>query len=216
MKRLTTRPRWTTRSSSISHSNVTEGRTAIYPTTGSEFQNVRLILEFKALTPPIFRGGPNFLEAENWMKEIKKILDVMAVLEERRVSLASCWEMKQTIGGTWSRLLKMWLRWFGCNMRSFFYLITFQRPLEDKKKLNLYTWFKGIWQWLNMQQSSHKYLDMIRMWLQMNKCELNNSKRGWYWTLEHRLLPSCFVLTVRLWQRLLLWKGNGGSSKVEK
>ena len=47
-----------------------------------------LIWEFKALTP-IFRGGPNFLEVENWMKEIKKILDVMTMLEERRVSLAS-------------------------------------------------------------------------------------------------------------------------------
>ena len=48
-----------------------------------------LIWEFKALTPPIFRGGPNFLEAQNWMKEIKKILDVMAMPEEGRVSLAS-------------------------------------------------------------------------------------------------------------------------------
>ena len=48
-----------------------------------------LIREFKALTPPIFRGGPNFLEVENWMKEIKKILDVMVVPKEMRVSLAS-------------------------------------------------------------------------------------------------------------------------------
>ena len=57
-----------------------------------------LIWEFKALTPPIFRGGPNFLEADNWMKEIKKILDVMAMPEERRVSLASfmLWDMIKT------------------------------------------------------------------------------------------------------------------------
>ena len=48
-----------------------------------------LIQEFKALTPPILWGELDFLEAENWMKEIKKILDVMAVLEEKRVSLAS-------------------------------------------------------------------------------------------------------------------------------
>ena len=75
--KLTTRPRQTTRSSPISHGNVTERRAAIYPTVGLEFQNVSLIWEFKALTPPIFRGGPNFLEVENWMKEIKKILDVM-------------------------------------------------------------------------------------------------------------------------------------------
>ena len=59
--KLTTRPRQTTRSSLISHGNVTEGRVAIYPTAGLEFQNVSLIREFKALTPPIFQGGPNFL-----------------------------------------------------------------------------------------------------------------------------------------------------------
>ena len=87
--RLTTRPKRTTRSSPISHGDVTEGRPVIHPVAGSECQNVSLIREFKALNPPSFRGGPNFLEAENWMKEIKKILDVMAVPEERRVSLAS-------------------------------------------------------------------------------------------------------------------------------
>ena len=87
--RLTTGPKRTTRSSPISPSDVTEGRPVIHPVAGSECQNVSLIWEFKALTPPIFRGGPNFLEAKNWMKEIKKILDVMAVPEERRVSLAS-------------------------------------------------------------------------------------------------------------------------------
>ena len=89
LNKLTPRPRRTTRSSPISHGNVTERRAAIYPTAGSEFQNMSLVREFKALTFPIFRGGPNFLEAENWMKEIKKILHVMAVLEEKRVSLAS-------------------------------------------------------------------------------------------------------------------------------
>ncbi|XP_059590466.1 uncharacterized protein LOC132253091 [Vitis vinifera] len=87
--RLTTRPKRTTRSSPISHGDVNEGRPVIHPVAGSECQNVSLIREFKALNPPSFRGGPNFLEAENWMKEIKKILDVMAVPEERRVSLAS-------------------------------------------------------------------------------------------------------------------------------
>ena len=87
--RLTTRPRRTTRSSPISHGDVTEGRPVIHPVAGSEWQNVSLIREFKALNPPSFRGGPNFLEAENWLKEIKKILDVMAVPKEMRVSLAS-------------------------------------------------------------------------------------------------------------------------------
>ncbi|RVW58028.1 hypothetical protein CK203_114204 [Vitis vinifera] len=47
-------------------------------------QYLMVIIESSKLS-----GGPNFLEAENWMKEIKKILDVMAVPEERRVSLAS-------------------------------------------------------------------------------------------------------------------------------
>ncbi|KAJ9671053.1 hypothetical protein PVL29_027174 [Vitis rotundifolia] len=86
--RLTTRLRQTTRSSPLSHGNVTEGRATIYLVAGSEYQNVSLIRELKALTPPIFRGGPNFLEAQNWMKEIKKIPDAIAVPEEMRVSLA--------------------------------------------------------------------------------------------------------------------------------
>ncbi|KAJ9693136.1 hypothetical protein PVL29_012047 [Vitis rotundifolia] len=87
--RLTIRPRRTTQSSPISHGNVIEGRAPIYPTVGSKCNNVSLIREFEALTPPIFRGGPNFLEAKNWMKEIKKILNIMAVPKEMRVSLAS-------------------------------------------------------------------------------------------------------------------------------
>ena len=37
----------------------------------------------------MFRGGINFLEAEHWLKEVKKIMDVLEVPEERRVSLAS-------------------------------------------------------------------------------------------------------------------------------
>ena len=60
--------------------------------------------EFKALTPPIFRGEPNFLEVENWMKEIKKILDVMAVPEEMRVSLASF--MLRDEGDNWWDMIK--------------------------------------------------------------------------------------------------------------
>ena len=41
--RLTTRPRRTTRSSPLSHGNGIDGRTTIYPTTGSEYQSVSLI-----------------------------------------------------------------------------------------------------------------------------------------------------------------------------
>ena len=115
--KLTTRPRRTTRSSPISNVNVTKGRPAIYPAAGSECQNVSLIREFKVLTPPIFRGGPNFLEAENWMKEIKKILDVMIVPDERRVSLAfmlrdeadNWWDMIKTTQMVWMQFEELLL-----------------------------------------------------------------------------------------------------------
>ena len=56
---------------------------------GSENHNVNLIQDCKAPFHLIFRGGPNFLEAKNWLKEIKKILNVMGVQEEERVSLVA-------------------------------------------------------------------------------------------------------------------------------
>ena len=51
-----------------------------------EMRDVWLIKDFKALIPPVFRGGANFLEVEHWLKEVKKILDVLEVPEERRNS----------------------------------------------------------------------------------------------------------------------------------
>ena len=115
--KLTTRPRRTTRSSPISNVNVTKGRPAIYPAAGSECQNVSLIREFKVLTPPIFRGGLNFLKAENCMKERKKILDVMIVPDERRVSLAfmlrdeadNWWDMIKTTQMVWMQFEELLL-----------------------------------------------------------------------------------------------------------
>ena len=62
---------------------------ALPPRVIPEKMDVRLIKDFKALIPPMFRGGVNFLEAEHWLKEVKKILDVLEVPEEWRVSLAS-------------------------------------------------------------------------------------------------------------------------------
>ena len=62
---------------------------ALPPRVILEKMDVRLIKDFKALIPLVFWGGINFLEAEHWLKEVKKILDVLEVLEERRVSLAS-------------------------------------------------------------------------------------------------------------------------------
>ena len=64
-------------------------RVALHPRFIPKKMEVRLIKDFKALVPPVFRGGINFLEAEHWLKEMKKILDVLEVPEERRVSLAS-------------------------------------------------------------------------------------------------------------------------------
>ena len=84
-----TRAKWTIRFSSPSHDNKVKGRTIVYLGVGSEYQNVSLIQEFKAMVPPIFQGGPNFLKIENLLKDIKKILDAMAILKAMRVSLAS-------------------------------------------------------------------------------------------------------------------------------
>ena len=64
-------------------------RVALPPRVMPKKMDVRLIKDFKAFVPPVFRGGINFLEAEHWLKEVKKILDVLEVPEERRVSLAS-------------------------------------------------------------------------------------------------------------------------------
>ena len=58
----------TIRFSSLSYDNGAKGRNAIYPGVDSKYQNVSLIQEFKALVPPIFWGGPNFLETKNWLK----------------------------------------------------------------------------------------------------------------------------------------------------
>ena len=67
--RLTTRPRQTTRSSPLSHGNGAEGRVAIYPIVGSEYQNVSFIREFKSLIPPIFGVVLIFLKLRiGWTK----------------------------------------------------------------------------------------------------------------------------------------------------
>ena len=42
------------------------------PRASSKNHNVNIIRDFKALFPLIFRGSPNFLEVENWLKEINK------------------------------------------------------------------------------------------------------------------------------------------------
>ena len=62
---------------------------ALPPRVIPKKMDVRLIKDFKELVPPVFRGGINFLEAEHWLKEVKKIRDVLEVPEERRSSLAS-------------------------------------------------------------------------------------------------------------------------------
>ena len=86
---MPTKTKQTIRPPSPIQDNGAGNRRMSSPRANSENQNVSLIRDFKALVPPIFRGGPNFLEAEHWLKEIKKILDVVAVYEERRVCLTS-------------------------------------------------------------------------------------------------------------------------------
>lgn len=61
------------------------------------------IQEFKALVPPIFQGGLNFLKAKHWLKEIKKILDVINVPKERRVSLTS-FMLRDEVDGLWDMI----------------------------------------------------------------------------------------------------------------
>ena len=77
------------RSSSLVQEDGAGESVALPPRVIPEKMDVRLIKDFKALIPPVFRGGINFLEAEHWLKEVKKILDVLEVPKERRVSLDS-------------------------------------------------------------------------------------------------------------------------------
>ena len=177
--RLTTRPERTTRSSSISHGDVTEGRPVIHPVAGSECQNVSLIREFKALTPPIFRGGPNFLESGNWMKDIKKILDVMAVLEERSVSLAS-FMLRDSADNWWDMIMTtqdvtkmVWMQFQDLLLSNYF-----PEAIRRQKKVEFIHLVQRNMTVTEYATSLHNYLNMLRIWLQMNKCELNNSKRG--------------------------------------
>ena len=111
------RVRQPVRSSSPVQEDMAGGeRVALPPRVISKKMDVRLIKDFKALVPPVFRGGINFLEVEHWLKEVKKILDVLEVPEERRVSLAffmlrdeadSWWDMVKSthdvphMGWTW-------------------------------------------------------------------------------------------------------------------
>ena len=64
-------------------------RVALPPRVIPKKMDVRLIKDFKSFVPLVFLGGINFLEAEHWLKRVKKILDVLEVPEEQRVSLAS-------------------------------------------------------------------------------------------------------------------------------
>ena len=83
------RVRQPVRSSSLVQEDRAGERVALPPRVVPKKMYVRLIKDFKALVPPVFRGGINFLEAEHWLKEVKKILDFFEVPKERRVSLAS-------------------------------------------------------------------------------------------------------------------------------
>ena len=123
-------------------------------------------------------AGPNFLEAENWMKEIKKILDVMAVLGKGRVSLAlfmlrdeadNWWDMIKT---TQDVTKMVWMQ-----IEELFLSNYFPEAVRRQKRVEFIRLSQR-----NMTVTEYvakfTHLDMLQMWLQMNKCELNNSKRG--------------------------------------
>jgi len=49
----------------------------------------RALEQFQKLNPPAFRGGVDPIQAEEWLRQIEKILDVMECTETQRVSFAS-------------------------------------------------------------------------------------------------------------------------------
>lgn len=53
-----------------------------------EDRSANIVKAFMSLSPPTFKGGYDSV-AENWLEEVKKILDVLGVAESRMVSLAS-------------------------------------------------------------------------------------------------------------------------------
>ena len=68
--------RKTLRPPSLIEDNGAGNRRMSSPRANSENQNVSLIRDFKAIVPPIFRGGLNILEGEHWLKEINKIVRI--------------------------------------------------------------------------------------------------------------------------------------------
>ena len=49
----------------------------------------RALEQFQKLNPPAFKGGADPIQAEEWLRQIKKILDVMECIESQRVSFTS-------------------------------------------------------------------------------------------------------------------------------
>ena len=49
----------------------------------------RALEQFQKLNPPVFEGVANPLQAEKWLLQIEKILDVMSYREDQRVSFAT-------------------------------------------------------------------------------------------------------------------------------
>jgi len=49
----------------------------------------RALEQFQKLNPPAFKGGADPIQAEEWLRQIEKILDVMECTESQRVSFTS-------------------------------------------------------------------------------------------------------------------------------
>ena len=49
----------------------------------------RALKQFQKLNPPMFKGGADPIQAEEWLRQIEKILDVMKCTENQRLSFTS-------------------------------------------------------------------------------------------------------------------------------
>ncbi|XP_057969484.1 uncharacterized protein LOC131158634 [Malania oleifera] len=47
------------------------------------------IKEFMRLNPPTFEGGPDLMTAENWVRQIEEILEVLGYMDEQMVCYAT-------------------------------------------------------------------------------------------------------------------------------
>ncbi|XP_028104763.1 uncharacterized protein LOC114303815 [Camellia sinensis] len=99
-------------------------REALTCSEGDESRALKITKEFFRLNPPEFTGGVEPLEAESWLEQVTKTLDILRVTDEGlRVSLASFllkrevgywWKyVSSTVGTTWVAITEaFWAKYF--------------------------------------------------------------------------------------------------------